>query len=366
MTQEISVDRYLALLPTQFGYELDHRHVVVASFGKNRAAGPAMVITWDTTSASRQDLAERDAGYIASFLESGHDRLLIVGYGPEGDDRAHYLATSLEATVQTPFPQPSLAHVAEGGWSLNVRGRWSPPRPLPEVTAEHVLAGLAAPARSVEDLAARYAPSPTPLFDVGAHGRDLKLFDTSPSMQVEVATRILDQLTTPGPDEPSKMSTLARIITAGPVAVRDAVFLAAAATPQRVDALVRTYRGAPLPLRAPLASCAAAAAYLGDAHLPAVHALLEHADRGGRHARMTTLIEAGANDATIDRRAIYASLAAVCDNALVDADAQWEAERAKNTREAAFPAPARTMNGKADQAVPAPVHAVSSTVELER
>ena len=84
------------------------------------------------------------------------------------------------------------------------------------------------------------------------------LAGSAPSFRADVALRALDQLAAPGPDDLTRMRTLAHLTAHGSPPVRDAILLAAANDPPKADALVRTYQAAPAEQRPPLATAAAA------------------------------------------------------------------------------------------------------------
>lgn len=368
MTERVPLSEYLASLPHEVGYQLDERHVAAAAVSADGRPGPLAAVQWDTSVASDRALAEEVAATLARVARnSGYERFLIVGYGPDGAERAGLLSDALLATAD--LPEPLRVHVDHDTWRVQLPGseQWSPAQPLPDLSAAAVLEGTPLPASSREELAHRFDPLPEPLYgDVAA--RDAALFaDSAPSFRADVAVRSLHHLAVPGQsDDRDRMATLAHLTAAGPAAVRDAVLVAAADDPARTDALVRTYRAAPEQHRPALATTAAAAVYLGGGQSPAIEAILRHADREGPNAALTRLVEAAKNQGINPhkiRRAIGSSIATQLD----EADARWHQSRSSAVRSASFPTTARSVGADAAAAAYRPAPGGRSTgPEVER
>ena len=344
MTDPLPVSHYLASLPHQVGYHLDERHVVAFAVSKDDHVGPLAAIQWDTSALSERALTEEVAASLARVArDSQHEQFVIVGYGPEGAERAQRLSDALLATAD--LPEPVHVHVDQGTWRVQPPDslEWSPAVALPDVSAQAAIDGTPPPAASREELAQRFEPLPQPLYgDISQ--QDAALFaDSAPSFRADVAIRSLHHLAEPGQgDDRDRMATLAHITTANPRAVRDAVIKSAAEDPARTDALVRTYRAAPHEHRAALASSAAAAVFLNGGQPPAVEAILKHADRTGPNANLTRLTEASKQQGR-DPHEIRRTISHTVPTQLDRDDAKWEQSRATGMRSASFPPTARTV-----------------------
>lgn len=338
MSERVGLGDYLAGLPYLVGYDLTEQHLVAVGLSASGASGPIAAITWQPPAGQGdRDLAESLAATLGNVARSTDvEQFLLVGYGPRGRERTALLADALLATIDV--PEPVEVHVDRGTFAAldPERGVWSHPLRLPDVAAAAVVAGESMPARTRDELMQRFAPTARPAY-AALSETDAAQFATSPpSFHAEVATRLLDQLATPGHgDDPGRMAVLAHLAT-GDLAVRDTVIAAAAQDPARADALVRTYRGAPAELRGPTASVAATALYLRGATQPAIEEVLRHADRDGHHARLTALIET-AVAAGMSPHPLRANLTRTAESALDAADARWHAERTSATRQASYP-----------------------------
>ena len=342
MAEAVPLGDFIASLPYMVGYELTDQHVAAVAVPKETGAGPVAAIHWDTSTSPDRDLAEDVAARLARVArQSGNTQFLLVGYGPSGPDRTNLLAEALLATAD--LPDPIQVHVADGTWRVRNpdTARWSPARPLPDVSAAAVLRGLPTPAASRDELAHRFDPLPAPLYgEVSAH--DAQVFaDSAPTFRADVALRILDQLATPGTDDPSRMATLAHLTATAEPPVRDAILAAAAGDPAKTDVLVRTYQTAPATQRPALATAAATAVYLHGGQSSVVEEILRHADRDGPNARLTALVDA-ASRRGLNPYEVRHSIAADTAAQLERADADWHRSRTTAVRDASFPTPPRT------------------------
>lgn len=316
---------FLAGIPAQFGYAMNDDHVVAVGISREGRSGPYIVAEWDLSTAREVDLAGNIAEHIARIAKANptYDRFVLVGYGPEGADRAGLLRTAVLATVK--MPEPIVVHVNGNAWRLQIgEDTWTPAADLPDVSAQVVLAGLLAPVASRAELAARYEPLPTPTFG-SINQRDAAVFESSPpSFRAEVATAALDKLTRPALDEPYQMAVLAHLTTTGPKAVRDAVMLAAAADVEHVAALVRAYQGAPEDMRPTMAAAAGTAMFLYGGGSVEMETILSHADRTGGAAHLTQLVSMSKRIG-LNPHELRAQLVTLTKPALEEADTLWTA-----------------------------------------
>lgn len=332
---------YLAAMPVQFGYVLEDRHVVAATMSRNGRPGPRMAAEWDTSTLPEADLAQFLAEHVARLVTSApdHDRILLIGYGPDGARRASLLRDAVRSATTGPDPIP--VHIQDGTWRAQVIGdRWTPALPLPDVTAKAVLDGHLAPATSREELAARYAPAPTATIGAVTEA-DAAIFGSSPpSFRAEVAIAHLGKIAQPAPDDTYQMAVLAHLTTAGPKAVRDAVMLAAAADRARVDALVRVYQGAPVRQRPTLAAAAGTAMFLSGGGSVETDAILAHAG-GDRDAAHLALLVTTSKTLGFNPHELRAELGRQIKPALDDADTRWTAALSAKSFPKASDTPAR-------------------------
>lgn len=349
MDEALSLPEYLATLPTQLGYRLDERHVAFLTFGTDGRPGMTAAIEWNPAQVPDRDFAEYLAAWLAQAASGReHQQMLIVGYGTQGAERAELLGDALTGTAD--LQPPVLVQIVDTDWRVQQphSAALSQFRPLPDLSADLVLAGIPVPASTREDYTRRFEPLPEPLYGT-VPARNAAVFENSPpSFLVEVATRSLDHLAAPGQgDDPQRMATLAHLATSSDGAVRDGILVAAYATDGRLDAMVRTFRAAPAELRPDLAAMTAAALYLHGGHSPAARTILRHAEHTGLH-QLGTLVE-NAMDQGINPMLIRREMEAALPVHLKEADRAWHQIRTpepdrtpsvQDLRDAAFPTPA--------------------------
>ncbi|MFS0703265.1 DUF4192 family protein [Cellulomonas sp. 179-A 9B4 NHS] len=337
MSDSDPLERYVALLPYTVGYELSDEHVVVVALDAQLVPGPVMPATWPHGTDTRTAAEAIAAEVVPPARTYEASTLLVIGYGKDGPERAQAVADATLATAD--LGVPLLVHVDRDTVAVSRPGEaWTPARPLPDVAAVAVLQGLQAPAASRAELAARMTPDTEPAFAPLTEQAARGARDLEPSLRADAARRALDLLAAPGPSGPqhtTAMSTIAAMV-ADSRPVRDAVLLHAAGDAARVDALVRTYRAAPLELRSATAAAAGAALFFNGQHTALVNAVLQHVNPAAPEHRLAELVRASARTGA-DPRHLRTILLPTAEDGLAKADVQWHSDRASSMRSASFP-----------------------------
>ena len=329
---------YLASLPYQFGYELDN-HVVVIGLGES---SPKLSAAFEWT--DNRELIEQSEAFVAGFTppmqKENIDSLLIVGYGPEGQERAQAVAATVEASSATP-PRIGVVEVDQDHYrhiAPMASDRIRLPEPMPEIIVE----GKVAPEVSPGALEATYAPLPQPTYPELDRATAARLDDCPPSVRADIGRRYLDQLAdyqTPQHRRPELQSTLA-YVTHTDKQVRDAVLVHSLGDRAKAEALVGLYRGAPESYRASVVPTAALSTYVAhDGGTRRAQAILEHGDTDNA---LTDLAHTGIR-LGIPPREMHRALSTQPDAEVFEAaDQQWRASRSTAVRAASFPPPAQS------------------------
>ncbi|GAA1854508.1 hypothetical protein [Myceligenerans crystallogenes] len=282
-TSRDQIGDYLAKIPFTVGHEIADEQVVVGAVQANRQDIVHIVLDWDDT-VHAQRIADQVTRILAGTEPPAS--LIVVGFGPHGRARAGTLADGLRATM------PSLVmpvHVHDGVWRA-LEGKWTHGQPVPDLTAELVVAGFPIPAGSPADLEASVAPLRVPAFDPLDDQTADRLAALAPRQRAGLAQDVLERVADGGPDEIGQMRVLAHLATTDLV-IRDVILaytLDGGVRHDRVEALVRTFRAAPARQQPLLATLAAAATYFACWHTPKTVGLLRHADP---IARLTHLVQ---------------------------------------------------------------------------
>lgn len=274
---------YLAKVPFAVGHELDDDHVVVSAIRADQRPIAHLVLDWDDHVPAQQ-VAEQVTRALTHADPPA--RLTVVGYGPDGARRARDLADHLRRTTPTSVMP---VHVQGGIWR-DLDGTWPGEHPLPDLTAELIMAGFPIPAVSRSDLEASLTPLPastfTPLDDATAD----HLAALTPRQRAELAQETLERVAETRLDEPEQMRILAHLATTDLV-TRDVILahtLDRTIRDDRVEAVVRTFRAAPPQQRPGLAVLASAATFFACWPPAKTRALLQHADP---LARLSDLVD---------------------------------------------------------------------------
>lgn len=322
----MSVGDYLASVPYTLGWQPGDEHLVVGVVYSDGQVGPLAAMHWPAGRTTRDAAEALAAGAVRIAAVSDARRLVVIGYGPAGDERSAAVADAIlgSADVDTPVT----ATVRGDVWQAMLPdGRWIEPRPLPPA-AWAVAAGLPAPAATREAAAERVQPLPQPLFESGVlmtPFSETTFAASSPVSQATAARHYLNELAEPaGEQRTFAMRVVAAAANAYPE-VRDDLLIYASGDPARLDALVRVYQASPPDARPGVATTAAAAACVGGQPTHVVQTILKHADHTGPNARLTQLIALTA-DAHIDGRALRGALEPGAASALIDAEHAWQRE----------------------------------------
>ncbi|WP_125778006.1 hypothetical protein [Antribacter gilvus] len=271
------IGAYVARLPFVVGHQLSDEHVVLGAFDETARSIVHGALQWDDPVPDTV-IAQGMADYMSRALrEESVDRIVVVGYGPDGPGRATLLADYLTRTMDV---ATTVLHVDGGTWRRHTPGGWTPPQQIPDGAVDMVARGRPAPAASRQDLMDSVTPLKNPLFEPLDPDKARELANLSPVQRLSVAVGAMEALAAGRTDDPGRMQTLAHAVTTDSM-VREAVIahtIADKVHDGHVDALVRTFRAAPRDLRPTLALTAAAAAFLAAWHPPLVWGLLNHAD----------------------------------------------------------------------------------------
>lgn len=324
--------RFIATIPYSLGYEPSESNILAIPLADDGTVKEIAVLKWNDD----PDIAFRLSDTLAhAYRGVCVERYVLIGYGPEGGIRAqrldNLLVTSHNADASV------LIHVENGIMSVKMPEdrNWSARTALPDVAAEHAIAGRVTPAASLVEMTHRYEPLQRPLFAELSADAAHTLDRLSPALRAEVALRALDQLAEPHGDDVGKMATLAHLVATAEPVVRDTILVDATQTEARAEVLGSTFRAAPSRLRAAIAPVAAGAMYMTGYPQQAVAKVLTYADPNGPNARLGELlrlsIRAGIPPATM-RGGLPA---AEVRSALDTADESWHAARTNVTRRAA-------------------------------
>jgi len=330
--------RFIATIPYSLGYEPSDDNLIAIPLAEDGTVKQIAVLKWTDDPEIAFRLSD---GLSEAHRQVGAQRYVLVGYGPEGGMRAQRLDNLLVTTHKA--DASVLVHVENGIMSAKMPGErdWSPREPLPDVAAEHALAGHVTPAASLEEMARRYEPLEKPLFATLSGDAALALDALSPALRAEVAVRALNQLAQPQSDDIDKMATLAHLISTAEPTVRDVILVDATRSEATAEILAATFRAAPPQQREAIAPIAAGAMYMTGYPQQAVAKVLEQASPSGPNARLGELLklsmQAGIPPATMRSGLPTDKVHA----ALEEADKTWHDVHADSSRRAAsFPSPA--------------------------
>lgn len=265
---------YLASVPWNLGYYPDENYVHVFSAAGAQMDQRSLDVYWPQGLDPAAG-GPRIAREITKRLDSPGTVVGVVGYGEHGAE----LVDAMQPTLTDGGARAVLvAHVDEEHFRVRAAGLdWSDFRPMPAVPVEVATAGYAIPARDRQEHVARYAPLPEPAFTLPERAETERLARMSPSQRAQLGRELLDNLSTEHVQlDHDSMRTLAYLVNATPLAVRDAVLVHAAKSHERAGALLETYRAAPPDLRGHLGASAAAALNCNDVSNSRVRAVLEH------------------------------------------------------------------------------------------
>ncbi len=346
--------RFIATIPYSLGYQPSESNILAIPLADDGTVKEIAVLKWNND----PDVAFRLSDTLAhAYRGVGVERYVLIGYGPEGGMRAqrldNLLVTAHDADASV------LIHVDNGIMCVKMPDDrdWSARTPLPDVAAEHALAGHIAPAASLEEMTHRYEPLEQPLIAELPAEAARTLNRLSPALRAEIAVRALDQLAEPHGNDVGKMATLAHLISAAEPVVRDVILVDATRTEARAEVLAFVFRAAPLQLRVAIAPVAAGAMYMTGYPQQAIAKVLETVEPNGPNARLGELlklsIRAGIPPATMRDGLPNVEVRA----ALHDADKAWqEARTNRSGRTRHLLAPATVV---AERSTPRPTSATA-------
>ncbi|WP_253869348.1 hypothetical protein [Promicromonospora umidemergens] len=283
-------------------------------------------IDWNDGLGGDNETAEQTTAHLDRALRQHHvARLVVIAYGPDGPARSRVMADALEGAFGVRSLQIHV-HDGHGRIRSNTTGEWGRAVAVAGFVPRAALSGHT-PAASRTELLESVAPLPAPLFGPLDPGLATKLLGSSPLLQAEIAQRALDTLAAGRVDDLQQMTVLSHLITTTPL-TRDSVLVHAIRDGDelmdaRTDALVRTFRAAPLDQRPQLASTTAAATFLAAWHPPIVQGLLRHADKD---AELTALVSQAIR-LGIDPRPMRPTLTQATNELLAEAETAWAAQR---------------------------------------
>lgn len=249
-----------------------------------------------TTSASVLPWTGRDdllRAQVASVLQmrSEERQWLIVGYGPDGGDRALSVRDQLTSLAPERSTFGAILHVDDDGIVHDhASGAWEPAGAVRNM-AEHFVMEGSDPAWSRADHVARYQPYDEPTWQPISHAAHAALEAMPPSQRGARAREILDALAIPGPDQPHADGAWLADAVASNMLVRDAI-MEHGYDRDRGAALVELYRGSPQSLRSATAVLAASAMF-ANGDMVAAGAILPHVHPDTPHASIATLMRQG-------------------------------------------------------------------------
>lgn len=287
MAERIGLDDYIADLPYKFGYELND-HVVLVGTNENMNPLVTGAIPWDKVS-SRDDVYTATEQCVEALQSTQSQNILIIGYGPDGDDHAQRVRDAVTDTMPDAMAVIEM-HVNDGQYQITRPSELrTEPATVPEPRPETLLAGHQAPASSETDLQARYDPLPEPSYPTLDADTATQLDDTPPSTRADIATRYLTQLADRvSPDSTRQQSILAYAMTTDDN-VRDAVMVTAIDDPPKTETLVQLYRGAPDHQRPTLATTAATVIFANGDSSTRTEAALRHGDPDAQLTQLVTV-----------------------------------------------------------------------------
>lgn len=285
MSSRIHLSELVAAIPHMIGYQPTDDNVALLVLDESNRILVNAVIAFPPDAEpeiAAEQLAEAYARMEVSHAARG---AIIVAYGPEGEERALKVDHAIHEGVYL-APSITRVRVHDNQWQASSDdGRMAGPEPIP-VAPDVLRTEGVAPAARREDIAALYAPLPTPTFEE-LPGRESAILDRSrPALKAEIATRVLDTLAES--PTPKARATLAHLTN--DTLIRDVVITTAMTNARRRQALIDTFRCAPPDMRPRLATAAAAAMYFGCEQTPRTEAVLAHAEPD---ANLTALVEAG-------------------------------------------------------------------------
>lgn len=314
----------VAYVPYDTGYQPGPDQVALMGLRGQRVIGVA-VCGWDPTDGQERAYAARLAIQVdAAMQQAGADGYLVLGYGPDGGDRALRLTETLSQALGRRVRDTLHVHGdAVAVW--DPRHDWGPPHPLPDFTDRARQLGLDAPAANREEALGRFQPLAQPTYPRPDPEASAELARMRPTERFTQVCRIIDADHTEGSTSPQDRAFVAAA-TSSSVAVRDATITWAAQTRERTEFLIASYRGAPEADRPAAATLAAATLMLGTGHSLSVGEILPHADTTGPHAQLTRLV-ATAHSLGASPEQLRRDLDAVAPAALARADAAFHGSR---------------------------------------
>lgn len=313
-----------AYVPYDAGYQPGPDQIALMGLRGQRVIGVA-VCGWDPTDGQQRAYAARLAIQVdAAMQQAGADGYLVLGYGPNGGNRALRLTETLTHALGRRVRDT--LHVEGDAVAVwDPRHDWGPPHPLPDFTDQARQLGLDAPATNREEALGRFQPLAQPTYQRLGVEESEALTRMRPIERVTRICRIIDADHAEGSTSPQERAFVAAA-TSSNIAVRDATIAWAAQTRERTEFLVDSYRGAPEVDRPAAASLAAATLMLGTGHSLSVGEILSHADTTGPHAQLTRLV-ATAHSLGASPEQLRRDLDTVAPAALARADAAFHGSR---------------------------------------
>lgn len=182
-----SIARTVANTPTLIGYEPADDEFAIHIEGDRYTF---LTAQWDHQLSDLEN-AEAVSDYIRKVCADDNPaHALIIGYGPQGGDRAAAIKDAIGGTWNDP-PRMGDIHAEDGHYRATSSEHWYPTPPRsPELGAR----GMPNPAPSRETLYARFAPLDEPLFQPLTPAAEHRLDRLPPGLKADIITNHITAL----------------------------------------------------------------------------------------------------------------------------------------------------------------------------
>lgn len=280
----MNLPEFLAAIPYLIGYQPDHDSVVVAGLREGHMQFSA-TIPLGSAPPIDNDLPAHDTGSKVSRVirQERVDAVIVVGYGPRGDQNTGRLLAHL---IDAPITIEIHIDNEQYRRRSSPDEPWTSPSPLPAAPDHGAAWKLPDPSAGRTQHLEKYQPHPQTGFQPLPRERGDLLDALMPSLRAEIGVRTLDRIALT--HDPDDMALLAHLI--GTTLTQAHVLHATISNPHRRQALIDTYRAAPAPHLADLATLASAGHYLSGGSTATTHEILHHAHPD---SPLTQLLTAG-------------------------------------------------------------------------
>jgi len=255
-------------VPYLVGYQPSDEQFVVAGLADGAVAVMACASwepSFDDVDGGARSALKGGVVYITDAMEPAEpDSYIVLGYGPQGRDRAVLVGGEIEELTRQ--------HV----WQLSVEPDgvvarfepedmdWSTYQMVPDkVEAELVYMGIPGPTETRQDLLNRFVPYPEPTWEAVPPAEQVRIDESLPSARAAEAVQLLAGIkaNTVG-DSSAAQGRLAHLMRSSKD-VRDAVLVDAVETVSGA-ALLELYRGAPIEYRDVTGAVASVMVYIEE------------------------------------------------------------------------------------------------------